>query len=145
MKKIFKAKKSTGFTLIEVIIVVAILSALTASAIYSLAPGDKITSAEETGLKQILISRVPTELVQHRLKNGDVSAFKLADDNAAFMQEWPGVKATNKLKFTSAAQKLDLEMETTFDATKLAKTLDTMPNVAAKVETKVLKVEYNIQ
>ena len=146
MRKILKLKKSTGFTLIEVIIVVAILSALTASAIYSLAPGDKITSAEETGLKQILISRVPTELIQHRLKNSDVSAFKLAVNSAAFMQAWPGVKTTNKLKFTPAATKLTLEMETTFDATSLASTLSTMQNIAANVDSnKVLKVEYTVQ
>ena len=145
MKKTLKLNKHNGFTLIEVIIVVAILSALTASAIYSLAPGDKITTAEEAGLKQILISRVPTELIQHRLKNGDVSAFKLASNSTAFMGAWPGVKTNNKLKFTPAAKKLTLEMETTFDATSLESTLDTMPNVVADVSNNVLKVEYTVQ
>ena len=140
-----KFGKQRGFTLIEVIIVVAILAALTASAIYSLSPGDKILSAEEAGLKQILISRVPTELVQYRLKNDDVSGFKLSDNSVAFMGAWPGIKKTNKLKFTPAAQKLTLEMETKFDADNLKNTLNAMQNVTAAVTNKVLKIEYNVQ
>ena len=147
MKQLYnrKYKKQSGFTLIEVIIVVAILSALTASAIYALSPGDKISSAEETGLKQILISRVPTELTQHRLENGDISGFQLSADSLAFMRAWPGVKNTNKLKFTPTTQKLTLEMETTFDADDLRSTLATMQNVTAGITNKVLKVEYNVQ
>ena len=148
MKRVSKhAKPSTqsGFTLIEVIIVVAILSALTASAIYALSPGDKISSAEETGLKQILISRVPTELTQHRLSNGDISTFKLSDDSTAFMGAWPGVKKNNKLKFTPAAQKLTLEMETSFNASDLKDTLGSMQNVTARLTNKVLIIEYNVQ
>ena len=137
--------KHGGFTLIEAIIVVAILSALTASAIYALAPGDKISSAEEAGLKQILISRVPTELTQHRLKSSDVSSFRLSDNSVVFMENWPGVKKSNKLKFTPAAQKLTLEMETTFDATNLKDTLAAMQNVNASIASKVLKVEYTVQ
>ena len=148
MKHAFNLQRSTkhgGFTLIEVIIVVAVLTALTASAIYALAPGDKISSAEEAGLKQILISRVPTELTQHRLKNGDVSGFKLSDNSVVFMENWPGVKKSNKLKFTPTAQKLTLEMETTFDATNLMNTLTAMQNVTAGITSKVLKVEYTVQ
>ena len=148
MKHLFnyrKIGKQHGFTLIEVIIVVAILSALTASAIYALSPGDKISSAEETGLKQILISRVPTELTQHRLKNADISGFKFSDDNVAFMEAWPGVKKVNKPKFTAAAQKLTLEMETTFDASDLEDTLSAMQNVNASITSKVLQVVYTIQ
>ena len=145
MKKTLKLKRHKGFTLIEVIIVVAILSALTASAIYSLSPGDKITSAEETGLKQILISRVPTELIQYRLTNGSVKDFKLSSNSVAFMKAWPGVKATPDPKFALAAPTLTLEMQTTFDATKLEEILDTMPNITAKVTNKVLKVEYTVK
>ena len=146
MKKTLKLKRHKGFTLIEVIIVVAILSALTASAIYSLSPGDKITSAEETGLKQILISRVPTELIQHRLKKGDVSGFKLSTGgDVAFMQAWPGVKAASTPKFTPAATKLTLEMETTFNATNLMNTLKAMQNVDASIANKALKVVYTVQ
>ncbi len=137
--------KHSGFTLIEVIIVVAVLAALTASAIYALSPGDKISSAEEAGLKQILISRVPTELTQHRLKNGDVSGFKLSANSVVFMENWPGVKKSNKLKFTPTAQKLTLEMETTFDATDLMNALAAMQNVTAGITSKVLKVEYTVQ
>ena len=140
-----KSSKRSGFTLIEVIIVVAILSALTASAIYALSPGDKISSAEETGLKQILISRVPTELTQHRLKNGDISTFKLSNNNVAFMKAWPGVKTTPNPKFTVAPQKLTLEMETTFNASDLKDTLGSMQNVTAGITNKVLKIEYTIQ
>ena len=148
MKHLFNCRKigkQHGFTLIEVIIVVAILSALTASAIYALSPGDKISSAEESGLKQILISRVPTELTQHRLKNADISAFKFSNNSVAFMKAWPGVKDTNKLKFTPTAQKLTLEMETTFDASDLKDTLSAMQNVTASITSKVLKIEYIIQ
>ncbi len=148
MKHAFSLQRSTkhgGFTLIEVIIVVAVLAALTASAIYALAPGDKISSAEEAGLKQILISRVPTELTQHRLKNGDVSGFKLSDNSVVFMENWPGVKKSNKLKFTPTAQKLTLEMETTFDATNLMNSLAAMQNVTAGISSKVLKVEYTVR
>ena len=148
MKRVSKHPKpstQSGFTLIEVIIVVAILSALTASAIYALSPGDKISSAEETGLKQILISRVPTELTQHRLSNADISGFELSDDSTAFMEAWPGVKKTNKLKFAPAAQKLTLEMETTFNASDLKDTLEAMQNVTAGITNKVLKIEYTIQ
>ena len=148
MKKVFnlqKLSKSGGFTLIEAIIVVAVLAALTASAIYALSPGDKISSAEEAGLRQILVSRIPTELTQHRLKNDDLSGFKIADNSVAFMQNWPGVKTSNKLKFTPTAPKLTLEMETTFDATNLAGTLAAMPNVTASIASQVLKIEYTIQ
>ena len=148
MKQLYYLEKTSsqrGFTLIEVIVVVAILAALTASAIYALSPGDKISLAEETGLKQILISRVPTELTQHRLKNADISGFELSDDSEAFMAAWPGVKKNNKLKFTAAAQKLTLEMETTFDASDLKDTLTAMQNVTASIASKVLKIEYNIQ
>lgn len=148
MKRASKLKRLSeqgGFTLIEVIIVVAILAALTASTIYALSPGDKISSAEEAGLKQILMSRVPTELTQHRLKNGDVSGFKLSDDNVAFISAWPGVKKTKSVKFTPAAQKLVLEMETTFDASDLRSTLAAMQNVTAAITNKVLKIEYTIQ
>ena len=148
MKQLCNIKKIShlrGFTLIEVIIVVAILSALTASAIYALSPGDKIQVAEETGLKQILISRVPTELTQHRLKNGNLSTFRFATNNVAFMKAWPGVKDTNKLKFTPASQKLTLEMETTFDASNLRDTLSSMQHVSASITNRVLKVDYNIQ
>ena len=148
MKHVFKLRRLPrhgGFTLIEAIIVVAILAALTASAIYALAPGDKISSAEEAGLKQILISRVPTELTQHRLKSGDVSGFKLSDNSVVFMENWPGIKKSNKLKFTPTAQKLTLEMETTFDATNLKDSLVAMQNVTASITNKVLKVEYTVQ
>ena len=140
-----KPTKQSGFTLIEVIIVVAILSALTASAIYAISPGDKISSAEETGLKQILISRVPTELTQHRLKNGDISTFKLSSNNVAFMKAWPGVKTTPDPEFTIAAQKLTLEMETTFNASDLSSTLAAMQNVNASITNDVLKIEYTVQ
>ena len=143
--KLPKPPKYGGFTLIEAIIVVAILTALTASAIYALSPGDKIASAEEAGLKQILISRVPTELTQHRLKNGDLSGFKLSDNSVVFMENWPGVKKTNKLKFTPTAQRLTLDMETTFDAANLMSTLAAMQSVNASITNKVLKVEYTIQ
>jgi len=131
-----------GFTLIEVIIVVAILAALAASAIYALSPGDKISAAEETGLRQILVSRVPTELTQHRLKNSDISKFKFSSDNVAFMKNWPGVLEP---KFTIAQRKLTLEMETTFDAAALRDTLTTMQGVTASINSaKVLKVEYKV-
>ena len=148
MKQLCNLKKlarQRGFTLIEVIIVVAILAALTASSIYALSPGDKILSAEETGLKQILISRVPTELTQYRMENGSLTNFKLSDDSVAFMKSWPGVKGNNKVKFTPAAQKLTIEMETTFNATNLESTLKAMQNVTASITNKVLTVEYNIQ
>lgn len=141
----YKTIKQRGFTLVEVIIVVAILSALTAAAIYALAPGDKISSAEEAGLTQILVSRIPAELVQYKLKNNSLTGFKFSSDNKSFIEAWPGVKAGTKNKFTVKPTELVLEIEASFDTAELVRLLRAMQNVGVSTKSgNVVVVTYTL-
>ena len=140
-----KTIEQRGFTLVEVIIVVAILAALTAATLYALAPGDKISSAEEAGLTQILVSRIPAELVQYKLKNKSLTGFKFSDNNISFIQAWPGIKTGTKNKVTVKATQLALEVQISFDTTKLVSLLQEMRHVTVSTKSdNVLVVTYTI-
>jgi len=63
-----------GFTLIEVLVTVAVLAVLTSAALYSMSAGDKISDAEALVLQQALLGHVPEQMQRYYLR-GDVAAW----------------------------------------------------------------------
>jgi len=63
-----------GFTLIEVLVTVAVLAVLTSVALYSMSAGDKISEAEGLVLQQALLGYIPEQMQRYYVR-GDAAAW----------------------------------------------------------------------
>ena len=68
------AKRNHGFTLLEILVAVAILAVLTSVTIYNFKSGDKISEAEAIALKQALMRDIPEQIKRYYLR-GDRTAW----------------------------------------------------------------------
>ena len=85
-------KRICGFTLIEVLIAVAITAVLASIAVYNVKFGDKISEAEALVLQQALMNYIPQQ-VKHYYLRGDRAAWSSKVSQIQNeMADWPNLQ-----------------------------------------------------
>ena len=87
-----KRRDQRGFTLIEIVIVTAILAVLAGAGIYALTTSGQITDAQVSVARGILINQLPNAVVSHHTRNNGIQAgftFAGAGDGGA-LPDFPG-------------------------------------------------------
>lgn len=81
-----------GFTLIEIVIVTAILAVLAGAGIYALTTSGQITDAQVSVARGILINQLPNAVVSHHTRNNGIQAgFTFAGaGNGVALPDFPG-------------------------------------------------------
>ena len=69
-----KRRDERGFTLIEIVIVTAILAVLAGAGIYALTTSGQITDAQVSVARGILINQLPNAVVSHHTRNSGIQA-----------------------------------------------------------------------
>ena len=67
-----KKRAQRGFTLIEIVIVTAILAVLAGAGIYALTTSGQITDAQVSVARGILINQLPNAVVSHHTRNNGI-------------------------------------------------------------------------
>ena len=85
-------KRIYGFTLIEVLIAVAITAVLASIAIYNVKFGDKISEAEALVLQQALMNYIPQQVRQYYLRGDRTAWSSKVSQIQNEMADWPNLQ-----------------------------------------------------
>ena len=87
-----KKRAERGFTLIEIVIVTAILAVLAGAGIYALTTSGQITDAQVSVARGILINQLPNAVISHHTRNNGIQAgFTFAGTgNGGTLPDFPG-------------------------------------------------------
>ncbi len=113
-----KKRAERGFTLIEIVIVTAILAVLAGAGIYALTTSGQITDAQVAVARGILINQLPNAIVSHHTRNNGIRAdFTFAGaGNGGTLRDFPGdgsarldvTPADNEVKITLSGYDRDV-------------------------------------
>lgn len=95
-----KVYRNCGFTLIEVILVIAILAIITSATIFGINAKDKIATAEVLALQQILIVQIPKEIQKYYVRNNSSAWTQRLAEIQVEMEQWPGLDTTKRKRAT---------------------------------------------
>ena len=89
-----KVKQNHGFTLIEILITVAILAILASITIYNMEGGDKISETETVVLRQALMHYIPEQIKHYYLRNERAAWAGRVTQIQNEMASWPHLQST---------------------------------------------------
>ncbi|MBC6413900.1 MAG: prepilin-type N-terminal cleavage/methylation domain-containing protein [Chromatiales bacterium] len=107
--------KNYGFTLIEILIAIAVIAVLSSVAIYNVNFTDKVSTADELLLKQVLTDYIPQQVMLYYLST-DSTAW--ADKVAQIQNEmasWQHIKKTSAIARVYKGDGIELNFNTVYE------------------------------
>lgn len=130
MNRRTKEYQTQGFTLIEIMVSLAILAILTATFYWISSPDQKIKNADFLVLKQILVVNIPGDLRKWYLRSATDWRNQITKIDIE-MEDWPSLTGTRSANIYSV-NGLELNFTTTFDKKKnneLKSLLEKLPSI----------------
>ena len=107
-------KQNNGFTLIEILVSVAILSVLASIAIYSVKVSDKISETEALGLRQTLINYIPEQVKLYYLRGDSTAWSNRVSEIRSEMANWPHLQKASGIATVYKIDGIELKFKTTY-------------------------------
>ena len=107
-------RQNNGFTLIEILISIAILSVLASIAIYSVKINDKISEAEALELRQILISYVPQQIKLYYPRGDYLAWTRRISEIHSEMADWPHLQKASGVATIYRFYGIELKFKTIY-------------------------------
>ena len=130
-----------GFTLVEILVTLTIISILLAAAVYVIPVKSTLTQADLIGLKQVLLINIPQRIQQGYAQNNRPRWQSSVTKIKGEIKNWPGISSTRPNDATesgvgSLELKLFLESSSGVQAAKLASELEKSTVIDSVTRTK---------
>ena len=107
-------KQNQGFTLLEILVAVAILAVLASVAIYNFKGGDKISGAETVVLRQALMNYIPEQIKLYYLRADSTAWTNRVAHIQNEMANWPHLQSSPRTATVYKNDGITLKFRTSY-------------------------------